>query len=163
MHRGLDTMYSSEALGSLEAKCSKMILDCVDWDSQLDFTEVGKMYDMMYQIYCAKLTEEGQDYKREQNIRDWIREGHRKRLNKGRLEEVVDDDVIVWWIFMGMAVLCSIVYYVCLYFCLNEDQSVDEKYLRRKVEEARKRKEKRLEMVVKQQTSELSKRSIKQS
>jgi hypothetical protein len=33
MHRGLETMYSPEALGSLEAKCSKMILDCVDWDS----------------------------------------------------------------------------------------------------------------------------------
>ena len=32
----------------------------------------------------------------------------------------------MWWIFIGLASLSTIVYYVCLYFCLNEDtQSVD--------------------------------------
>lgn len=60
----------------------------------------------------------------------------------------MEDEVLVWWIFMGMAVLCSVVYYVCLYFCLNEDQSVDEYALRKKVEEARRRKEINLEKVV---------------
>lgn len=61
-HRGLDTKYPLDKLGGLEATCSKMILDCVDWDSkQLNYVEVGKMYDVLYQIYCAKLTEEGQE------------------------------------------------------------------------------------------------------
>ena len=49
----------------LEQKCSKMILDCVDWqrlDSDVDsqsMQDVGHMYDMLYSIYCAKLGEEG--------------------------------------------------------------------------------------------------------
>jgi hypothetical protein len=65
-HRGLDSRYSREQLGGLEATCSKMILDCVDWDrDDLDFVELGHMYDMLYQIYCAKLTDEGQDYDQE--------------------------------------------------------------------------------------------------
>ena len=64
---------------------------------------------------------------------------------------------------MGMAVLCSVVYYVCLYFCLNEDQSVDEHALRKKVADARKRKEAKLEQIVSQQTAGQLKRSIKQS
>lgn len=47
-------------MGGLEVTCSKMILDCVDWESDsLDFTDIGKMYDMLYQLYCEKLTEDG--------------------------------------------------------------------------------------------------------
>lgn len=60
MHRGLDSKYSAERMGGLEVTCSKMILDCVDWESDsLDFTDIGKMYDMLYQLYCEKLTEDG--------------------------------------------------------------------------------------------------------
>lgn len=80
LHRGLDKRYSTEQLDSLEAKCSKMILDCVAWDRKgLDFAEIGKMYDMLYSLYCAKLSDEGQEFNRERDIRSWIRETHRSR------------------------------------------------------------------------------------
>ena len=49
----------------LEQKCSKMILDCVDW-GRLDeegskdaMRDVAHMYDMLYSIYCAKLSTSG--------------------------------------------------------------------------------------------------------
>ena len=38
-----------EQLGTLEARCSKMFLDCIDWDSEeLNYAELAKMYDMLY-------------------------------------------------------------------------------------------------------------------
>ena len=67
----------------LEQKCSKMILDCVDWGkleivegdrfgeygkfyenslSQKHVSDVAHLYDILYQIYCAKLTVDGQEY-----------------------------------------------------------------------------------------------------
>jgi len=59
-----------------------MFLDCIDWDSDnINYAELMKMYDMLYQLYCAKLTEEGQDLRREQNIRNWIKETHRARIS----------------------------------------------------------------------------------
>lgn len=69
-------------LSAMEAQCSKMFLDCIDWDSDnINYAELMKMYDMLYQLYCAKLTEEGQDLRREQNIRNWIKETHRARIS----------------------------------------------------------------------------------
>jgi hypothetical protein len=144
MQRGLETRYTVEQMGSLEAKCSKMILDCVAWDSKgLDFLEVGKMYDMLYSIYCAKLNPEGQDFNRERDLRDWVRETHRTRNMKpkpsGEQLKHYDDDDLIWIIFMGLTCLCTIVYYICLYFCLTEETTVDENEMRRKVKDAKQR------------------------
>lgn len=95
------------------------------------------MYDLLYQIYCAKLTAEGQDARRETSLREWIREGHRQRI--GRTPEETSDEKIVWWVFMCLAGLMTFVYYICLYFCLNEDSSVDENLLRKKLEDRKRR------------------------
>ena len=52
-------------LDLLEQKCSKMILDCVDWqlldadDGSDALQDIGHMYDMLHSIYCAKLGPEG--------------------------------------------------------------------------------------------------------
>ena len=66
--RGLDHGMAREKMDLLEQKCSKMILDCVDWHEIDESKEtdklvknVGTMYDLLYQVYCAKLTAEGAD------------------------------------------------------------------------------------------------------
>ena len=64
----------------LEQKCSKLIHDCVDWSaleiiegdrfgekgkiyenslSQKHVSDVSHLYDVLYPIYCAKLTVDG--------------------------------------------------------------------------------------------------------
>ena len=50
----------------LEQKCSKLILDCVDWQQieekdTKSLQDVGNLYDLLYQIYCTKLTPSGSD------------------------------------------------------------------------------------------------------
>ena len=76
---------SKDSMGLLEQKCSKMILDCVDW-RQIDtlkdkeaIQNVGNTYDLLYQVYCAKLTEEGSDLSSETQLRRFIKEGKEKR------------------------------------------------------------------------------------
>ena len=45
----------------LESRCSKLILDCVDWTKFRDFKmDPVDLYDMLYSVYCARLTREGQ-------------------------------------------------------------------------------------------------------
>ena len=62
----------------LEQKCSKMILDCVDWQrldldaESEEMRDIGHMYDMLYSIYCAKLGAEGQEYSVEQALRESV-------------------------------------------------------------------------------------------
>ena len=45
----------------LEASCSKLILDCIDWSKDSEFkTDPVNLYDVLDQVYCAKLSIEGQ-------------------------------------------------------------------------------------------------------
>ena len=37
------------------------------------------MYDLLYQVYCAKLTKGGSDFVQETQLREWIREGKVQR------------------------------------------------------------------------------------
>ena len=66
----------------LEQKCSKMILDCVDWQRLEDsgssdsMRDVAHMYDMLYSIYCAKLSVDGQEYAVEAALRNSVSEGN---------------------------------------------------------------------------------------
>ena len=60
----------------------------------------------------------------------------------------MEDDEIVWWIFLGLCFLGTIVYYVCIYFCLYDDSAVNENEIRRKVMEAQRRREIKLQKVV---------------
>lgn len=44
----------------LESRCSKLILDCIDWREFYRFKmDPTDMYDILYSVYCAKLTKEG--------------------------------------------------------------------------------------------------------
>jgi hypothetical protein len=44
----------------LESRCSKLILDCVDWTKFSKFKiDITDLFDMLYSIYCEKLTPEG--------------------------------------------------------------------------------------------------------
>jgi len=39
--------------GRAYARCSKLILDCVDWHkTDLDFTNVAHAYDLLHALYC---------------------------------------------------------------------------------------------------------------
>ena len=66
----------------LEQKCSKMILDCVDWNKLEEsgnadsMRDVAHMYDMLYSIYCAKLGVDGQEYAVEAALRNSVSEGN---------------------------------------------------------------------------------------
>jgi hypothetical protein len=41
----------------LESRCSKLILDCIDWNHDWQNSgDVSNSYDLLYQLYCAKLT-----------------------------------------------------------------------------------------------------------
>ena len=78
--RGLEQSMNRPQMDLLEQKCSKMILDCVDWtrfDADEDseaMQDVGHMYDMLYSIYCAKLGVEGQEYAVEHALRNSVDE-----------------------------------------------------------------------------------------
>ena len=52
--RGLTDHYDKEGLDRLYTRCSKLILDCVDWgDKSLDFSNVTHAYDILHELYCA--------------------------------------------------------------------------------------------------------------
>jgi len=71
-----------ENIDLLEQKCSKMILDCVDWQ-EINTTkavqDVGNSYDLLYQVYCAKLTSEGADLGQEKQLRSFIKDSKIER------------------------------------------------------------------------------------
>ena len=48
----------------------------------------------------------------------------------------MDDEEIIWWIFLGLASVSTIVYYVCLWFCIYDESAVNENEIRNKVMEA---------------------------
>lgn len=59
-HRGLLDVYGRTDLMRLESRCSKLILDCIDWTKFSEFKmDPTDLYDMLYSIYCAKLTQDG--------------------------------------------------------------------------------------------------------
>jgi hypothetical protein len=56
--RGLSAAYEEETLDRLYSRCSKLILDCVDWtDSRLSFANVTHAYDIIHELYCAQLSQ----------------------------------------------------------------------------------------------------------
>ena len=42
------------------------------------------MYDMLYQVYCAKLTAEGSDIEQEKALRDFIKTSKAKRQKESK-------------------------------------------------------------------------------
>ena len=62
-----------------------MILDCVDWheideSSNATIGAVGKLYDLLYQVYCAKLTLAGSELAQEKQLRAFIKSSREERL-----------------------------------------------------------------------------------
>jgi hypothetical protein len=69
-HRGLEEVYTQGDLARMESKCSRLILDCVDWShDDIEAISVGNLYDLLYQVYCAKLTPDGQPESQERQLR----------------------------------------------------------------------------------------------
>lgn len=64
------------------------------------------------------------------------------------------DEEIVWYVFFGLACLCTVVFYICLYFCMSEESTVDLDQLRRRVKEAKQRQTAVLNRVIQQHSSE---------
>ena len=65
-------VYANESdLMRLETKCGKLILDCIDWTTA-DGAKVSELYDLLFSVYCAKLTQEGQPLESEQALRTFI-------------------------------------------------------------------------------------------
>lgn len=67
-----------------------MILDCVDW-RQLDANagtsavqNVGNLYDLLYQVYCAKLTPEGSEISQEKQLRSFITDQRKQRKSDSK-------------------------------------------------------------------------------
>lgn len=52
--RGLGEVYDNETLDRLYGRCSKLILDCVDWnDMRVHHHDVAHVYDILHELYCA--------------------------------------------------------------------------------------------------------------
>ena len=141
---------SKDSMALLEQKCSKMILDCVDW-RQIDpkndketIQNVGNTYDLLYQVYCAKLTEEGSDYSAERDLRNFIKNGKEKRQSetltfksKSKAEKrkssswFSNDEQLIKSIFAGLIMIVVFVYYLVLYFSVFDTSEKDEENLHR--------------------------------
>lgn len=59
----MEDVYLPADMSRLEAKCSKLILDCIDWEKEDEskdtLHDIGNLYDLLYQMYCAKFTPDG--------------------------------------------------------------------------------------------------------
>ena len=137
---------SKDSMALLEQKCSKMILDCVDW-RQIDpkndketIQNVGNTYDLLYQVYCAKLTEEGSDYSSERDLRNFIKNGKEKRQNESLSFKsskrkssswYSTDEQLIKWIFAGFILIVVFIYYLVLYFTVFDTSDKDEENLHR--------------------------------
>jgi len=55
-----------------------------------------------------------------------------------------EDEEVLWWIFIALAGVSTIVYYVCLWFCIYDESAVNEEEIRKKVMDAQRRREIRL-------------------
>merc|ERR1712228_228219 len=139
--RGMEALMDRSQMDLLEQKCSKMILDCVDWqrlDSDPDsqaMQDVGHMYDMLYSIYCAKLGIEGQEYAVEHALRASV-DAERRLKDSGSTFSSTkklknDDNEIIWYICLILVSIGVCIYYIILYFTVFDRNKETEDYLRR--------------------------------
>ena len=85
---------------------------------------MGNTYDLLYQVYCAKLTEEGSDLSSEISLRRFIKEGKEKRLSESKSfgskskssPWYSDDASLIKFILAGFAVIVVGLYYLVLWF-----------------------------------------------
>ena len=87
---------------------------------------MGNTYDLLYQVYCAKLTEEGSDYSSEKALRKFIREGKENRQSEtltfkskknAKKDSWFDDDnSLLKTIAAGFVSIIVFIYYLVLYF-----------------------------------------------
>ena len=97
---------------------------------------MGNTYDLLYQVYCAKLTEEGSDYSSEKALRKFIREGKENRQSetlsfksskKGKSDEwFSDDNSLLKWIAGGFVSIVVFIYYLVLYFTVFDTSEQNE-------------------------------------
>jgi len=105
------------------ARCSKVILDCVDWaDVELDFSNVTHAYDLLHALYCDK----GLPHTEIKKLRKFVQEGKvvRKELQaapkKEKRKSILEDEVLFWFvIILGMAGL--VLYYLVVYCLIYEN------------------------------------------
>ena len=97
---------------------------------------------MLYQVYCAKLTEEGSDYSSETSLRKFIKESKEKRQEetlsfnsskKSRQKAWYgdSDNELVKWILGGFVGIVVFIYYIVLYFTVFDTTEQDEKSIHR--------------------------------
>ena len=66
----------------LYARCSKLILDCVDWQSpSVSFSGVTHAYDTLHELYCASLsvTKGGLPFSQVKQLREFVKFGKEER------------------------------------------------------------------------------------
>lgn len=94
-----------------------MILDCVDWDDEnTEAAAVGNLYDLLYQMYCAKLTPEGLPYAHETQLRNYLNKARTGSIeSKGGSMSTHEREIMIY-IFVAIATLLSFVYLLVLFF-----------------------------------------------
>ena len=109
------------------------------------------MYDMLYQVYCAKLTAEGSDIQQERALRDFIKESKLKRVKESKSFASKEKESESWYkddarlvkaILGGFALICSLLYYIVLYFTvLEKNDDEQDQYNERQAINRRKRRD----------------------
>jgi hypothetical protein len=140
-HRGLLDVYTPYDLKRLESRCSKLILDCIDWShtSKMDLIE---LYDVLYSLYCAKLTEDGHPKNYEDQLRAFIDEGKAEARKPKQLQARRDEESLAWYVFACLAVVLVAIYYLVLLFTICDDQTMKERELKEMAIKKRQDKEK---------------------
>lgn len=127
----------------LESRCSKLILDCIDWREFYRFKmDPTDMYDMLYSVYCAKLTKEGYPKTYEDQLRQYIDEGKDEARQTEKQRSRKQEENLAWYVFGALAIIMVFIYYLVLMFTICDDSIAQERQMKAEAIKLRQQREK---------------------
>lgn len=129
-----------------------MILDCVDWNrleeggNEDTMRDVAHMYDMLYSVYCAKLSADGQEYAVEAALRESVLDDNSDKSTSSKSKKDDSDQDVIWWVVFVVVIIGLLFYYVILCFTVFDKSVTDsELYRQREKERIKQRKQREKE------------------
>lgn len=85
------------------------------------------LYDMLYSIYCAKLTKDGHPKEYEDQLRQFIDKGKHEDKQTQKQRSRKEEENLAWYVFGALAVVLVIIYYLVVLFTICDDQTIKER------------------------------------